>query len=229
MSLFSRLAEKSWETPGATAYLDPATYRPAAARVGLWIYLGVATVLFALITAAYLMRMMTHGETFEVVHDWRSIPRPTLLWINTGVLVLASIVWEAARSAARHDDKGKMRDWLIAGGALGFLFLAGQLIVWRQLHDAGYFLAGPSLCLSDWSNLSQPALHFVSSNPAIGFFYMITAIHGLHIGGGLIAWGRAIGQAASGIDVRGIVGLSAIYWHFLLIVWLAMFGLLLST
>jgi heme/copper-type cytochrome/quinol oxidase subunit 3 len=59
MSLFSRLAEKSWETPGATAYLDPATYRPAAARVGLWIYLGVATVLFALITAAYLMRMMT--------------------------------------------------------------------------------------------------------------------------------------------------------------------------
>ena len=58
---------------------------------------------------------------------------------------------------------------------------------------------------------------------------MITGIHGLHIAGGLYAWGRAILHAASGIDVGGIISLSAIYWHFLLAVWLAMFGLLLST
>ena len=229
MSIFGRLTEKSWETPGATAYLEPADYRPEAARVALWVYFCVATMLFTLLTAAYLMRMLSHGESYEVVHDWHSIPRPTLLWINTGVLVLASAVWEAARFAVQHQQAAKTREYLIAGGALGFLFLAGQLVVWRQLHDAGFFLAGPSLCLGDWSDLNQSVVHFPSSNPAIGFFYLITTIHGLHIGGGLVAWARAIGRATNGIDVHGIVSLSATYWHFLLVVWLAMFGLLLST
>ena len=228
MSLFSRLAEKSWETPGAVAYAEPDGYRPSAEKVGLWTYFCVALMLFALITASYLMRM-THGAVEGLPHDWHSIPRPTLLWINTGVLILASLVWEAARHAVRSGHQRRIRDWLFAGGALGFLFLAGQLIVWRQLHDAGYFLAGPSLCLSDWSGIDQPALHFVSSNPAIGFFYLITGIHGLHIAGGLGAWSRTVARQANGMDVRGIISLSATYWHFLLAVWLAMFGLLLST
>ena len=228
MSLFSRLTEKSWETPGADIYAEPGDYRPSAEKLGLWTYFGVALMLFSLITASYLMRM-THGAVEGLPHDWHSIPRPLLLWINTGILILASLVWEAARHAARTGQEKRMRDCLYVGGALGFLFLAGQIIVWRQLHDAGYFLAGPSLCLSDWSGIDQPALHFVSSNPAIGFFYLITAIHGLHIAGGLGAWSRAVARLTSGMDVRGIISLSATYWHFLLVVWLAMFGLLLST
>jgi cytochrome c oxidase subunit 3 len=122
-----------------------------------------------------------------------------------------------------------MRHGLLAAGALGFLFLAGQIIVWRELHNAGYYLAGPSLCLTGWSELGAPSLYFVSSNPMVAFFYLITTTHGLHIAGGLVAWARATAQAAGGRDVMGIVGLSAIYWHFLLVVWLAMFGLLLST
>jgi cytochrome c oxidase subunit 3 len=191
-------------------------------------YFCVALVLFSLITASYLMRM-NHGAVEGLPHDWRSIPRPALLWVNTGVLILASLVWEAARHAVRSGQKKRMRDWLFAGGALGFLFLAGQLIVWRQLHNAGYFLAGPSLCLSDWSGIDQPALHFVSSNPAIGFFYLITGIHGLHIAGGLGAWSRAVARLTSGMEIGSIVDLSAIYWHFLLIVWLALFGLMLMT
>lgn len=228
MSLFSRLTEKSWETPGAVAYAEPGDYRPSAEKVGLLTYFCVALVLFSLITASYLMRM-THGAVEGLPHDWRSIPRPALLWVNTAVLILASLVWEAARHAARNGHKKRMRDWLFAGGALGFLFLAGQLIVWRQLHDAGYFLAGPSLCLSDWSGIDQPALHFVSSNPAIGFFFLITAIHGLHIAGGLGAWSRAVARLTGGREIGSIVDLSAIYWHFLLAVWLAMFGLMLMT
>ena len=229
MSLISRLSEKSWETPGALGFEEPGDYRPHAARVALWLYLGVATVLFSLITAAYVMRMGDHGAVIGSPRDWHAIPRPTLLWANTGVLIVASIVWEVARRAVRRGQEAKTRHALIAGGALGFLFLAGQLIVWRELHQAGYYLAGPSLCLGDWSDLRSPGLHFTSSNPAVAFFYMITGIHGLHIAGGLYAWGRAILHAASGIDVGGIISLSAIYWHFLLAVWLAMFGLLLST
>jgi cytochrome c oxidase subunit 3 len=229
MSIISRLREKSWETPGVLGFAEPSDYRPSATHVGLWVYLGVATVLFSLITAAYLMRMGDHGATIGSPPDWHGILLPTTLWINTGVLILASIAWEAARMAARAERPAGLRHALLASGALGFLFLAGQILVWRQLHEAGYFVAGPSLCLTGWSDLGQPALHVLPSNPAVGFFYMITGIHGLHIVGGLAAWGRTIVRAAGGIDVSRTIGLGATYWHFLLAVWLAMFGLLLST
>ena len=103
-----------------------------------------------------------------------------------------------------------VRDGLLAGGVLALAFLAGQLLAWRQLDAAGYFLA---------------------SNPANSFFYLLTAVHGLHVLGGLVALARAIGQgvarSATPIEVRLSVELCAIYWHFLLFVWLVLFALLL--
>ena len=96
MSLFTRLGEKSWENPGSW-HADPETYRPAAAKVLLILYFGVAAVLFTLVTSAYLMRMglpvMAHGP----MGNWRPLPEPPLLWINTGILFLASLAWEGAR------------------------------------------------------------------------------------------------------------------------------------
>ena len=92
---------------------------------------------------------------------------------------------------------------------LALAFLAGQLLAWRQLDAAGYFLA---------------------SNPANSFFYLLTAVHGLHVLGGLVALARAAGKVWRGEDadrVRLSVELCAIYWHFLLFVWLVLFALLL--
>jgi cytochrome c oxidase subunit 3 len=92
------------------------------------------------------------------------------------------------------------------------------------MADAGYALGGPALCLTAWSDLGSPAIHLLPTNPALGFFYMITAIHGAHIAGGLVAWGRTIDRLSP-----RLIELSAIYWHFLLLVWLAMFALMLAT
>jgi cytochrome c oxidase subunit 3 len=215
MSLIARLSEKSWETPGIDGLAEPESYRPAAVRVGLLVYLGVATFLFGLITAAYVMRMGIHGGTGE--HNWHSLPKPILLWVDTGALILASIAWEWARLTGR-------RLAVATAGALGLLFLIGQLLVWRQMADAGYALGGSALCLTAWSDLGSPAIHLLPTNPALGFFYMITAIHGAHIAGGLVAWGRTIDRLSP-----RLIELSAIYWHFLLLVWLAMFALMLAT
>jgi cytochrome c oxidase subunit 3 len=82
-------------------------------------------------------------------------------------------------------------------------------MAWRQLDAAGYFVA---------------------SNPANSFFYLLTAIHGLHVLGGLVALARATGKVWRTADpgrVRLSVELCAVYWHFLLVVWLALFALLL--
>ena len=207
MSLFSRLTEKSWEGPGADA-VDPASYRPPAARVGVIVYFGVITVLFGLISSAYVMRMGMPGMGHGAMGDWRPMPEPPLLWINSLVLVLSSIAWEMARIGARQGRADRMRQALYGAGALGILFLAGQLLLWREFVQAGYF---------------------ASSNPANAFFYLITALHGLHIAGGLFFWVRAVLELRAGGDVRLPVELCAIYWHFLLLVWVLMLALLAST
>ncbi len=212
MSLFSRITEKSWQTPGASSYADPDDYRPAAATVGLYVYFAVATVIFTLLAAAYIVRMglpgvMEHGT----VVDWQPMPEPPLLWINTAILVANSVVWEAARRSAHRGARERMQLMTMAGGVLGLVFLAGQLLLWRQYQAAGYYLA---------------------ANPANAFFYLLTAVHGLHLAGGLFACARTVGQIGEHTnDTRAFrnVGLCAIYWHFLLLVWVLLAGLLVTT
>lgn len=207
MSLFSRLTEKSWEGPSADA-VDPASYRPPAARVGVIVYFGVITVLFALVSSAYVMRMGMQGMGHDAIGDWHPMPEPPLLWINSFVLLLSSLAWEAARAGVRQQRAGLMRRSMLGGGIFGILFLAGQLLLWREFVQAGYY---------------------ASSNPANAFFYLITALHGLHIAGGLFFWVRAVLQLRAGADIRLTVELCAIYWHFLLLIWALMLALLTST
>ncbi|WP_327753370.1 cytochrome c oxidase subunit 3 [Sphingobium sp. SJ10-10] len=190
MSILARLAEKSWET-GQPVERD----RPSAGTVGMLAYFAVAMVMFSLLVATYLMRMGLHGGMGHG-SDWKPMPDPPLLWINTLVLAASSVAWEMAR-------RERMLRAAMMGAALGFLFLAGQLLLWKHYQAAGYYL---------------------SANPANAFFYLLTALHGLHIMGGLIAAGRALAAA----NMRNIA-LCAFYWHFLLIIWLVLVALLLST
>jgi cytochrome c oxidase subunit 3 len=170
------------------------------AKIGLGVFLAVVGSLFALFISAYSMRM--------TMVDWRSLPVPRLLWFNTGVLVLSSVALQWAHVAARRNDMDGVIVGLCAGGASAITFLVGQLLAWRQLSVAGYFVA---------------------SNPANSFFYLITAAHGLHLMGGLVALGRTTAKVWRGVgmvQVRLSVELCAIYWHFLLLVWLVLLGLL---
>ena len=196
-----RLMSKPWLEEGPIGnYPGTGAVTWPAAKIGLGVFLAVAGSLFALFISAYSMRM--------VMVDWRTMPVPGLLWFNTGVLVVSSVALQWAYVAARRDDMGNVIIGLCAGGASAITFLIGQLLAWQQLRAAGYFVA---------------------SNPANSFFYMITAAHGLHLMGGLVALGRTTARVWRGAEmaqVRLSVELCAIYWHFLLLVWLVLLGLL---
>jgi len=176
--------------------------RPAA-KTALWVFLAVATALFALFISAYAMRLN--------YLDWTPLPQPRLLIANTAMLIVASLAMEWTVFAARRGDAERVRKGLLAAGALTVAFLIGQLIVWKQLDSAGYFLA---------------------SSAATAFFYLLTAVHGVHVMGGLVAWTRTFGRVrrreAAG-QVRLSVELCAIYWHFLLIAWIVLFAVLVSN
>jgi cytochrome c oxidase subunit 3 len=172
-------------------------------KVGLGVFLAVATSLFALLISAYFMRMM--GE------DWTALAVPRVLWLNTVLLLLSSVAMQWTRTAAQRGQMDGVRIGLIAGGVFSFSFLAGQLWAWQQLNASGYFLA---------------------ANPANAFFYLLTALHGLHLLGGLWVWGKTTAKVWRGVDVREVrlsVELCTTYWHYLLLVWLVLFALLSST
>lgn len=204
MNLFHQLTEKPWAPrQGNVVELhDGSVFSVPAATLGLRMFLAVVTVLFSLLIMAYGSRM-----EFE---DWRPAPQLSLLWLNTAMLVLSSVAMQWAKIAARRGEMNGVTTGLIAGGVFAVAFLGGQIWAWRQLDMV-------------------PA--FDITNPAIGFFYLITALHGLHLLGGLVAWAMTIAKLWRGSDVARVrlsVGLCVVYWHFLLVVWLVLFGLLFS-
>jgi cytochrome c oxidase subunit 3 len=199
------LMTKPWleESTVANVPATGASLRPTP-LIGLGVFLAVAGALFALLVSAYSMRME--------MPDWRALPVPLLLWVNTAALAAASIALQCAHSASRRGDLADTRTGLLAGGAASLVFVAGQLLAWQQLHMLGYFLA---------------------SNPANSFFYLITAVHGVHVLGGLVALGRTGVRAWHGPlaynqpdKLRLSVQLCTLYWHFLLLVWLILLALL---
>ena len=196
----SRLTAKPWENreqPG-----DFGAIRISPKRIGLFVFMAVATSLFTLFLSAYSMRMH-HGV------GWCHLTMPKIVWLNSLVLVAASVAMQLASTAVTAGRRQSAQVALAAAGALSIGFLAGQVAAWRAIG---------------------PSLYYVQGSPAIAFFYVLTILHGLHLLGGLYVLGRASVRFAGGaelIDLRQSFSLCATYWHFLLLVWLAVFGVLL--
>jgi len=202
MTLFNQLMLKPWEETGLTnqARRYSGSTKEADKKVALKVFLGVIAVVFTLLIVAYAARM-----GYE---DWRPGPEIKLLWINTAVLFIASIFFELTRYSIRQQKVNFFRISLLSAGFFTLLFLYGQYQAWLQLDSMTYFKV---------------------TNPAIAFFYLITSLHGMHLIGGLAVWARTCLRIISYSEISKIrqsIDLCALYWHFLFLVWLVLFGLL---
>jgi len=169
--------------------------RPRPGKAGLWVFLAVVTMLFALLLFAYLMRMQ--------FVDWRALPLPWQLWLSTTLLAANSAALFAANRCVRREQWREVRAFVLAGSACAVAFVVSQLWAWQQLAVQHYLVAG---------------------NPANSFFYLLTGLHGLHVLGGLIGLALTMARLRRGSELAGgYVQLCARYWHFLLAVWLVLF------
>ncbi len=205
--LARQLMAQPWLADGEVGYTpDIEAFASPAKKVALFFLLAVISSLFALFFTAYMMRMNpAHGD------DWLSIPKPDILWLNTVLLLASSMSMQWAKNLVNHQSGKSPLPALIIAGVFAISFLVGQLLAWQQLYNIG--------------NLQI-------SNPALGFFYLLTGVHGLHILGGLYVWARATIRVFMGITTPSInlsVELCTVYWHYLLVIWLVLFGLLLTT
>ena len=205
-SFFSLISQKPWEA--SQSIFDNEhngkTLAISKAKLGVRTVMVVSTVIFSLFVVSYSDRML--------IHDWKSLSEPWLLWVNTLILILTSIIFHRTKVLADKNEFEKTKNSLFVVGFLTFAFITGQLLVWQ------YFI-----------NLGQ----YASSNPANAFFYVLTALHGLHVLGGLYFWAKTTTQLFKDnyniLKIKQNVELCAIYWHFLLVVWFVLFGLMALT
>jgi cytochrome c oxidase subunit III len=194
------------------------------ARLGLVVAIIGIVMIFISLTSAYVVRkgLPTFDERANtLVSDWLAVPLPALLLVNSFVLLFSSVTMELARRQAARDlalaritpinqtsSKNESRiSWLALTIVLGFSFLAGQLMVWRQLAANGFYVA---------------------TTPSSSFLYLLTGMHGVHLLGGVIAL-LAAGAASllhkSAATQYILIDITGWYWHFMAFLWLYIFGL----
>jgi cytochrome c oxidase subunit III len=191
--------------PGG-GYLRSVDDSSPASRTGIWVGLAAITMTFAAFTSAMVVRQ---GSST----DWRHFALPSVLYLNTAVLLASSVALEIARKRVTAFVKGAKASrsasilWLWITLGLGLLFVAGQYAAWLHLKAEGLYLA---------------------TNPSSSFFYLFTAIHALHILGGLAGLLMVIWRFSKPVPTLQLSTLSTVsyYWHFMDVLWIYLLLLL---
>ena len=174
-------------------------------RIGMWVAMAAILMMFTALTSAYIVRTASSD-------DWQPLKMPRILLLSTALIIISSGTLETARRKLRAAAVATHRRWLLLTVVLGLAFLVSQLLAWQQLVRQGVY---------------------VSSNPHSSFFYLLTATHGVHLLGGLIALvylslRTRLGQGSelAVIKRQGAADAVTLYWHFMDVLWLYLFVLL---
>ena len=187
--------DEGMESSGAHARVPQRTY-----VTGMTVALGGILMFFMALVSAYIVRKGMPNS------GWVPLPVfPRILWLNTGILVASSLMLAHARRLLSVDDQAGFRLFWGVTTILGFFFLAGQIIAWRQLVDAGVYLA---------------------TNPSSSFFYVFTAAHGLHLLGGVAALLSVLFRPTHKLTRSTATEVVGMYWHFMDGLWVFLFLLL---
>jgi cytochrome c oxidase subunit 3 len=179
-------------------------YAPPPSKTGIWVALAAISMTFAAFTSALIVRQ-------GAAMDWHHLTLPRILYFNTLVLLASSLTLEMSRrrvavfmGGTRNFDLNPAR-WLYVTALLGVVFVAGQYLAWLQLRSEGLYLA---------------------TNPNSSFFYLLTAVHALHVLGGLVGLTYVIRKLHRVVLRRSTLDTFSYYWHFMGILWVYLLLLL---
>jgi cytochrome c oxidase subunit 3 len=188
---------------GSDALFDPI---PNKAKVFTSFLLVVVLMTFGGLCAAYVVTATNKAL------EWHPFDLPVQVWISTLIIVASSVVYHFGKSALDRWDQPAARKWLTATAVLGAAFISSQLLAWIELTQQGMYFSG---------------------NPYAGFFYLLTAVHALHVLGGVIALGSVVigtwnpvGSEERWERLGSLGQVVGWYWHFMGGVWLVLFVLL---
>ena len=213
MNIFRTLAEKPWlpqtaEALQAQAELAAREYVPA--RIAVRFIFAIVSVLFFLFILTFLSRSQYPDFQALAGEPWQPFTEPSRLWFNTALLALSSISIQIGLIAARREHLNYTIAGVSAAVFFSLMFIIAQLSLWQHLQSLGFYVSG---------------------NPANSYFYLLTAVHGLHMLGGLVVLTNVVFRVWYDGSLARLVNplqLCTSYWHFLLGIWLVLFALLTS-
>jgi cytochrome c oxidase subunit 3 len=179
-------------------------YSPPPASTGIWVVVYAVSMTFAALTSALIVRK---GSS----QDWQSFTLPSVLYLDTALLLGSSVTLEVARRRVARFMGGvtipgeSPARWLYITLGLGLLFVTGQYVAWSQLRGQGLYLA---------------------TNPSSSFFYVLTVAHVLHVLGGLAGLAYVIARLTKSELRRSTLDAASRYWHFVDILWVYLLVLL---
>jgi len=200
--LFGSLSDKPWEKEQVESdnHHQGKTFDISLQTSAVIVIFGVSTVLFTLVVTGYLY-------SIPVTQDTEYLLKPNLLWLNTLVLLYVAYFFNKITNDLKKNIFEKIKRNLIIVGFLSYTFLFGQILFWFQLMKNG---------------------NYVSTNNYFSSFYIFTALHGLHLLGGLFFWGKVFSKVnrlkkEQIINAQKSIDALSLYWTFLLIVWFVFF------
>ena len=175
-------------------------------KIFTYFLLAVVLMTFGGLIGAYIV-ISTNG-----VLEWKPFNLPFQVYISTLIILLGSIAYTIAQKAITANNHQKSKNWLIATTVLGAMFISSQILAWFALVGRGFYLQG---------------------NPYASFFYIMTALHAVHVIGGIIALGYVVLQNWQQSEYapelekrREVSGAVGWYWHFMGGLWLVLLFLL---
>ena len=197
----------------ATLPREPAPQYPAIkpGMMGMYIFLASEVMFFGSLFAMYFYLVGSHptwpppppSSRPEYYVSWWPIP-----FFNTIWLLSSGVTCHFATGALAQDRRRQFFILQISTIVLGLIFEFGQLYEFINAFGRG---------------LNLTANTFASA------FFTMTGFHGAHVLGGLILLTIILYRAARGqFSSRNHVGPAAVtlYWHFVDVVWLFLFGIL---
>ena len=202
--LIGTLSDKPWDKEQMVTddYHQGKTFDISNQTSAVIVIFGVSTVLFSLIVTGYLY-------SIPATQDTQYLLKPNLLWLNTLILLSVTYFFNKVTKDLKKNIVERVKTNLLIVGFLSYAFLFGQIFFWFQLMESG---------------------NYVSTNNYFSSFYIFTALHGLHLLGGLFFWGKVFSKINK-LEKKEItnekksIDALSLYWTFLLIVW-AMFFLI---
>ena len=200
--LFGSLSDKPWakEQMESDNHHQGKTFDISLQTSAVIVIFGVSTVLFTLVVTGYLY-------SIPVTQDTEYLLKPNLLWLNTLVLLYVAYFFNKITNDLKKNNFEKIKKNLLIVGFLSYAFLFEQIFFWFQLMENG---------------------NYVSTNNYFSSFYIFTALHGLHLLGGLFFWGKVFSKVnrlkkEQIINAQKSIDALSLYWTFLLIVWFVFF------
>ncbi|MGI8495709.1 MAG: cytochrome c oxidase subunit 3 [Pyrinomonadaceae bacterium] len=181
-------------------------FHPDRFRIVMWFLLLVVVMTFGGLISTYIV-IATNG-----VAEWKPFNLPFQIWISTALILASSISYQISNKKINQNNQQAAKNWLLVTTVLGAAFISSQIVLWFAMVKRGVYVQG---------------------NPYAGLFYILTAIHAIHVSVGIGGLGyvllRIWNYSESETELLRRQTISKVigwYWHFMDGLWIVLILLL---